>query len=199
MTVTALRRLRLALWTLVGAAALAALWFGVVQPRMQTDITASLGRGDYRLETTEGAPFTEASLRGAPSAVFFGFTHCPDVCPTTLADIQTWKQELGPDGDRLRVFFVTVDPARDTAGALRDYVSWVPGVVGVTGSEAEMAKAIRAFRIYANRVPLEGGDYTMDHTAYVMLFDGRGRFDQVVDYQEPLDRALGKLRRLLGA
>ena len=130
--------------------------------------------------------------------VFFGFTHCPDVCPTTLGDILTWQEEL-PESKNMNVFFVTVDPERDTAEILADYVGWVDGVQGVTGSREEVDKALEAFRIYAARVPLEDGGYTMDHSASVLLFDRSGRYLDRIRYQEETPSALAKLRSALGA
>ncbi|WP_151719042.1 SCO family protein [Gemmobacter serpentinus] len=197
MNGNAFRLIRLALWALVGAALLATLWFQVLSPRLNQEITAEIGIGDYKLETTDGSSFTAASLKGEPSAVFFGFTHCPDVCPTTLGDISIWQEDLAKDNATLRVFFISVDPERDTAQTLGDYVSWAPGVVGVTGTRAEVDKALKAFKIYARKVPGENGDYSMDHTAYVMLFDANGRFDQVITYQELPEKVLPKLRKLM--
>lgn len=192
-----LGRIRLIAWALVAVVLAATLWFAVIAPRFNTAVQTTLGQGDYRLETTAGAPFTGETLKGAPSAVFFGYAHCPDVCPTTLGDIASWQQELGDAGRGLRVFFVTVDPERDTVPVLKDYLSWSEGVTGVTGSRAEVDKALKAFRIYARKVG-EGADYTMDHTAYVILFDRDGRFVQTISYQEAPETALPKLRALLG-
>lgn len=192
-----LGRIRLIAWALVALVLAATLWFAVIAPRFGTAVQNTLGQGDYRLETTAGAPFTAETLRGAPSAVFFGYAHCPDVCPTTLGDIAGWQQELGDAGRGLRVFFVSVDPERDTVPMMKDYLSWSEGVIGVTGSRAEVDKALKAFRIYARKVG-EGADYTMDHTAYVILFDRDGRFVQTISYQEAPETALPKLRALLG-
>jgi protein SCO1 len=187
----------IALWGLVALALLGVTWFRVIEPRMNATIADTLGQGDYHLTGTDGSDFTEATLKGAPSAVFFGFTHCPEVCPTTLGDIATWQEELAKDGQGLRVFFVTVDPERDTAETLGDYVSWVPGVIGVSGSPEEVEKAIRAFRVYARKVPLDDGGYTMDHSASVLLFDREGRLFEPIGYQEDYTRAVAKIRRML--
>ena len=173
------------------------IWFRWGSAWLNTQLAADFGEGDYHLTTTTGAPFTEATLSGAPSAVFFGFSHCPDVCPTTLGEISVWQEELGTDANRLRIFFVTVDPERDTADLLKDYVGWLPNAVGVTGSRAEIDNAIAAFRIFARKVPLSDGSYTMDHSAYVLLFDEQGRFFEPIGYQEDPVRATAKLRRLL--
>ena len=183
---------------LAGLALLATVWFVFLAPALDGEAGIDLGHGDYRLQGTDGQPFTEDSLRGAPTAVFFGFAHCPEVCPTTLADIDLWQAELAEDGEEpLRTYFVTVDPERDSVEMMGDYVSWVPGVVGVSGSREEIDKAIRAFRVYAAKVPLEGGDYTMDHSAFVLLFDDRGRFFEPIRYQEELESAMAKIRQVI--
>ncbi|SMO34055.1 SCO family protein [Paracoccus laeviglucosivorans] len=197
-----LRMIRLLLWSLVALALMAAAWFLLISPRLQTLSESgidSLGRGDYQLVASDGTPFTQDTLKGAASAVFFGFTHCPDVCPTTLGDIAGWQEELGEQGKSLRVFFVTVDPERDTPETLGEYVSWVPGVTGVSGSAEEVAKATRAFRIYAKKVPTEGGDYTMDHSAMVLLFDANGNYAGLIGYQEDPERVRDSLNRLLAS
>jgi protein SCO1/2 len=180
----------------INLAALA--YVGIVKPRMDASVLDTLGRGEYSLTTTAGETFTETTLTQGPSMVFFGFTHCPDVCPTTLGDILTWQEEL-PEAKDMNVFFVTVDPERDTADILGEYVGWVDGVQGVTGSPEEVDKALQAFRIYAARVPLEGGDYTMDHSASVLLFDADGRYTDRIRYQEELPSAMEKLRKVLGS
>lgn len=183
---------------IIGIVVALALWRAMV-PVAGGLAADDFGRGDYALAATDGSPFTQASLVGGPSLVFFGFTHCPEVCPTTLGDILTWQEELGAEAEGLKIFFVTVDPERDTTEMLADYVGWLPGAVGVTGERAEIDKAQAAFRIYAKKVPLEGDDYTMDHSAYVMLFDGTGRFFEPISYGEDTAQAVDKLRRLLAA
>lgn len=192
------RKLRLLLWSLVTVNLAALAYVAIVKPRMEASVLDTLGQGEYSLTTTSGGAFTEMSLAEGPSMVFFGFTHCPDVCPTTLGDILTWQEEL-PESKNMNVFFVTVDPERDTAEILADYVGWVDGVQGVTGSREEVDKALEAFRIYAARVPLEDGGYTMDHSASVLLFDQSGRYQDRIRYQEETPSALAKLRSALGA
>lgn len=187
----------LSLWGVALLALLAAGWFLVLEPRLNASLSDDLGHGDYRLVATDGSTFTDKTLGGTASAVFFGFTHCPEVCPTTLGDVAEWQATLADEGEELRVYFVTVDPARDTPEMLGDYVSWVPGVTGVSGSQEEIDKAIRAFRVYSQKVPLKDGGYTMDHSAFVLLFDDRGRFDQPIAYQEDFDQAIGKIRNLI--
>jgi len=190
------RTIQIAVWALLALPILAVLWFQVLAPRLDAEVPGTIGRGDYRLVASDGTAFTEQTLRGAPSAVFFGFTHCPDICPTTLGDIAKWQEALGEDGP-IRAFFITVDPERDTREVLADYVSWAPGVTGVTGSPDEIAKAIDAFRIYAKKIPLDDGDYTMEHSAIVLLFDENGRIFEPIGYHEDFGRAVDKIRRLV--
>lgn len=137
---------------------------------------------------------------GHPSMLFFGFTHCPEVCPTTMAEMAGWFEALGDEGSDLRAYFVSIDPERDSPAVLGDYVSWVSDrITGITGSPEEIAKIAKAWGIYYERVPLEGGDYTMDHTASVFLLDAQGQFQGTIAYREDSETALGKLRNLLGS
>jgi protein SCO1/2 len=144
-----------------------------------------------------GRPFTQAELDGRPSMLFFGFTSCPDVCPTTLSDIGVWLDALGPDGDRIRPVFVTVDPERDTAADLAAYLaSFDARIVGLTGSSEQLAAFAAAYRVYYRKVPTDAG-YTMDHSASVFLFDRSRRFVGAVDFHEDPATAIAKIRRLL--
>jgi protein SCO1/2 len=153
--------------------------------------------GPFTLTDHRGREVTERDFRGKPMAVFFGFTHCPDVCPTTLADMTRFMEALGPDADRIQWLFVSVDAERDTPRAMANYLSaFDPRIVGLSGTEAQIAGTTRAFRVYYRKVPLEGAGYTMDHSASAFLLDGEGRFAGTVDYKESEDVALQKLRML---
>ena len=135
---------------------------------------------------------------GRPTMVFFGFTYCPDVCPTTLSDISGWLDELGPDGDEWNVVLITVDPARDTVRAMADYLGYFhPAIRGWTGPEPQIARAAAGFRATYERVPTENGDYTMNHTSGVFLFDAEGLFVTMIDYHEPREFAIPKIRRAM--
>ena len=186
----------MALWALLGLNVALIAWVAVIAPRLEDNARLALGQGDYRLQATDGTTFTQASLTGGPTAVFFGFTHCPDVCPTTLGDISAWQEDIG-GSDALDVYFVTVDPDRDTVGILTEYVGWVPGVAGVSGEQSEVDKALESFGIFAQKVQIEGEDYTMDHSASVLLFDNEGQFFETIRYQEDHDVAVAKLRMLM--
>jgi protein SCO1 len=151
----------------------------------------------FALVDQNGGEITEAAFRGQPTAVFFGFTHCPEVCPTTLYELDGWLQSLGRDGEAMRAYFVSVDPERDTPDVLAPYVGNVSDrVTGITGDPEKVAAMTRAFGIYSKKVPLEGDDYTVDHTASIILLDRNGRFFGTIAYGENADSATAKLRRL---
>jgi len=161
---------------------------------------ASLGMigGPFRLEDQSGTPVTEQAMKGRPYLVFFGYTHCPDVCPATLFEISEVMKALGGDADRAGALFITVDPERDTPAVLKDYLSnFDPHLRGLTGDPAAVAAALKAYRVYAKKVPLEGGDYTMDHTAAVYLMDKNGRFIAPFNMQRSADAEAAELRRYL--
>lgn len=132
-----------------------------------------------------------------PTIVFFGFTWCPDVCPTTLIDISGWLEELGADAARLNTVMISVDPERDTAVVLAEYLSnFDPRIIGSTGPLSEIERAAAGFRARFEKVP-QGSDYTMDHTAGVFLFRADGSFGGIIDYHEDRRFALPKIRRVL--
>ncbi|MBB6464566.1 SCO family protein [Aminobacter carboxidus] len=151
----------------------------------------------FVLVDQKGAEITEAAFRGQPSAVFFGFTHCPEVCPTTLFELDGLLKQMGDEGKNLRAYFVSVDPERDTPEVMNSYVSNVSDrITGITGDPAKIAAMAKAFGIYSKKVPTEGGDYTMDHTASVLLLDSKGDFFGTIAYEENPETALAKLKRL---
>lgn len=153
--------------------------------------------GPLNLVTMDGKPFTEEDLRATPSAIFFGYTHCPDVCPTTLFELDGWLNQLGVEGENIKAYFVTVDPERDTQEILKVYVGNVSDrIVGLTGTPENIAAAVKSYHIYAKKVPDSDGGYTMDHTASVFLLDKGGRFRSTIAYQENPDTALEKLKNL---
>ncbi|MBB5702684.1 protein SCO1/2 [Ochrobactrum daejeonense] len=153
--------------------------------------------GPVNLVTMDGKAFTEKDLRATPAAIFFGFTHCPDVCPTTLYELDGWLKQLGPAAGDIKAYFITVDPERDTQEVMKTYVSNVSDrIVGVTGTPQNIEDVIKSYHVYAKKVPGEDGEYTMDHTASVFLLDKGGRFRSTIAYQENPDTALEKLKNL---
>lgn len=183
---------------LAGALALAAAAIVTFSPARQTQSgTASVG-GPFALTTQEGKTLTDKDLRGAPFLVFFGFTHCPDICPTKLFEISEVLRAAGGKGEKLKALFVTVDPERDTPEKLSTYLSsFDPRFIGLSGPRVEIDKAIKAWRVYARKVDGKNGDYTMDHTAAVYLLDPQGRFVGLIKFQEETAKALSLIRALL--
>jgi protein SCO1/2 len=155
----------------------------------------------FHLVDQNGKPITEQALRGKPTALFFGFTHCPEVCPTTLFELNGWLTTVDPDKTKLQAYFVTVDPERDTPEMLGAYISNVTDrVIGIAGDPQKVGEVVKGFRVYAKKIPLDdkdpNGDYTMDHTASVFLLDKEGRFVGTISYGENPDVAIKKLENL---
>ncbi len=164
-------------------------------PRPVVQLPLALSEMDFRLIDHVGNEVGPETLIGRPSMVFFGFTYCPDICPTTLSDISGWLDDLGQDSRRLNVVFITVDPARDSVGAMAEYVgNFHPIIQGWTGSPQQTARAVEGFRATYEKVPTGSGNYTMNHTATVFLFDADGRFVSTIDYHEPREYAVPKIR-----
>jgi protein SCO1/2 len=158
---------------------------------------ASLG-GPFRLVDTRGRTVTDKDLLGKPTAYYFGFTYCPEVCPTTLAAMTNWLKALGPDADKLNMVFVTIDPERDTPKQMGLYLTnFDPRIRGLTGSPDAVRQAAHDYRVYYQKVALDGGSYTMDHSTTVYLMDRNGRFADLIGYKEPDAAAIAKLREII--
>jgi protein SCO1/2 len=161
-------------------------------------VGASAIGGPFKLIDQEGRTVTDQDLRGRPFLVFFGFTHCPDVCPTALFEISEVLGKLGPDAQKVAALFVTIDPERDTPAAMKDYLSsFNPRLVGLTGDPTAIAAVAKEYRVYVKKVPLDGGDYTMDHTALVYLMDKNGKFVAPFNLKRTTEDAAADLRRYL--
>jgi protein SCO1/2 len=162
-----------------------------------TGQVASVG-GPFALVDGGGRTVTDQDMKGKPFLVFFGFTHCPEVCPTTLFEVSEILRKLGPDADKAAALFITVDPERDTSAVMKDYLaSFDPHLRGLTGSREQIDAVLKSYRVYSKKVPLDGGDYTMDHTALVYLMDKQGRFVAPFNVKRSADAAAADLRKYL--
>jgi len=160
-------------------------------------LTSTVG-GPFSLTDQNDKPITDQDLKGHPFLVFFGFTHCPDVCPTTLFEVSEILRALGPRAKDVRALFVTVDPERDTPAVLKDYLSsFDPRVIGATGDPDGIAAIEKSYRVYAKKVPLDGGNYTMDHSAVVYLMDKNGRFVAPFKMKRRPEEAAAEIERYL--
>ncbi len=153
--------------------------------------------GKFTLIDQSGKPITEAALQGHPSMIFFGFTHCAEVCPTTLFEMKGWLDKIGDDGKNLHGYFVTVDPERDTPQVLAPYISNVSDrVTGITGKLDHITAMAKSWNVFMEKVPGANGDYEMDHTATIFLLNSKGQFHGTIAYGENPDTAFEKIKRL---
>jgi protein SCO1/2 len=170
----------------------------VVVAMQSPQVTAAAIGGPFTLTDQNGQKITDADFKGHPFLVFFGYTHCPDVCPTTLFEVSEIMRALGPDAGGVRSLFITVDPERDTPGVLKDYLSsFDPHLTAASGSPEAIDKVIKSYRVYARKVPREDGEYAMDHTAIVYLMDKQGRFVAPFNLKRSPQEAAADLRRYL--
>jgi len=158
---------------------------------------AAIG-GPFQLTDQSGQTVTDQSLKGRPTLIFFGYTHCPDVCPTTLFEMSEVLKAMGADADRVNAYFVSVDPERDDMATIKSYLSsFDPHLKGLTGPPAAVADVLRQYRVYARKVPSKDGDYTMDHTALIYLMDRDGRFVSPFNLNRKPEEAATDLKRYL--
>ncbi len=185
---TQLRRIRFSLWILVAAAVLAlgGAYFvrtiGVREPPPPVTVGEAAIRSEFSLIDHNGNRVTEADFLGRWQLVFFGFTHCPDVCPTTLAYMANVLDRLGEEVERVAPIFITVDPSRDTPKVMAEYVqAFHPKLTGLTGSETEVAAAAQSFRVYYEKMEEETAPdgYLMAHSGHIYLMTPEGRFEDV--------------------
>ena len=159
---------------------------------------ASAFGGPFTLTAPDGSVVTEKTLAGKPYAIFFGFTRCPDVCPTSLARMARLRKQLGPDGMKFNIVFVSVDPGHDKPADLGNYVElFGTPIIGLTGTDAQLAQIKKGYGVYSAKVPQPGGDYTIDHTAAIYLMTAKGEFSGTIDTQEADATAVEKLKRLI--
>ncbi|MCO4055489.1 MAG: SCO family protein [Bosea sp.] len=174
---------------------LAALW--TFAPTPEATRASSVG-GPFDLTAMDGRRISSRQFQGAPLLVFFGFTHCPDVCPTKLMELSEVFRAAGDRAGNTRALFITVDPARDTPELLKNYLgSFDPRIIGLTGTQEEIDAVVKAFRAYARKVPTASGDYTMDHTAIIYLMDKKGQFVGSFNLERPPAEAARDLLRHL--
>lgn len=189
-----LRNFRIVLWALVAVVAIGATALYLLRPPARP---LAVTGTPFALTATTGETFTQEDLRGQASLVFFGFTNCPDVCPTTLAETTMWKEALNLTAEDLRVIFVTVDPERDDLETVRGYLAgWDPSIVGLVGDVEQTEAAKAAFGVFSEKAG-EGEYYSVNHTASVFLIGADGTFEGTIGYDEPTETALGKIRRLV--
>ena len=161
-------------------------------------LLASAIGGPFRLVDQNGKMVTDADLKGKWSLVYFGYTHCPDACPTALNDIAVALDELGPKRAAVRPVFITVDPERDTPEVLKSYVTaFDTPILALTGTAEEIAQAAKNYRVYYAKHPETGGDYSMDHTSIIYVMDSQGRFTASFTHESSPEEIAERLKKLL--
>lgn len=176
-------------------------WFSLQWARTESNSSSKPYGVAFELIDQNGNTVTETAFQEKPTALFFGFTHCPDVCPTTLFELDSWMRKADPSGERLRAFMVTVDPERDTYQLLSEYISNVSDrIIGISGDPEKVREMARGFNVYLEKVPTDpndpNSDYVMNHTASVFLLDRNGQFRGTIAYGEDGDVAVKKLENL---
>ncbi len=180
----------------VAGAAILVVAVTLLLPRTPLPGIASAIGGPFTLVDQNGVQVSEKDLAGKPTLIFFGFTHCPDICPTALFEMSEIFNALGPDADKAQAMFVSVDPERDTPEILKSYLgSFAPQLRGLTGTPEQVKQMEKAYRVYSRKVPLEGDGYTMDHTAVVYLMDKSGAYAAPFNSKQPPEAAANELKR----
>lgn len=193
--------IRTALWAVVILVGGLLAWstFQWQEAEINGTTIATLG-GPFELVSDKGEVVTHETINATPHLIFFGFTHCPDVCPTSLFEAAGWLKALGHDADKLTIYFVTVDPERDSKEVMGDYVSaFDPRIRGLTGTLEQIKPMLKSYAVYYKKVPDpdDPEDYSMDHTATVFLMKKGGDFFGTIAYGEGRDTAVAKIKRLL--
>lgn len=156
--------------------------------------------GRFTLTDRNGLPFSDSKLKGKPFAIFFGYTRCPDVCPTSLNLMARLRKELGADGNKFEIVFVSVDPDHDSPKTVGNYVDlFGTPIIGLTGSDQQITEVAKAYHLYVAKVPQPGGDFSVDHTAAIFLMGRNGEFISTIDNHEDPKMALAKLKRLVAS
>jgi protein SCO1/2 len=197
-------RMRMLLWAAV-LVALGGLAYLLTRPEptpvnsATTELPLASVGGPFTLVGADGKPFSSASLSGKPFVIFFGFTHCPDVCPTTLARLARLRKSLGQGDDAFRILFVTVDPERDGPAEVGAYgKAFGTPVIGLTGTPAQIDQVKKQYAVFSAKAPQAGGDYSVDHTASVFVMDRTGKFVSTISPEEADPVALEKIKRIAG-
>ena len=191
-----LRNFRIVLWALVAVATLGATWLFLYRPPQRP---LGINGQEFALNSSKGGTFTQNDLVGTPTLLFFGYTFCPDVCPTTLAETTAWRAKLGLTPEQLRIVFVTVDPDRDTPEMVKSYVEgFDPSIIGLVGDQAATDQVKSAFGVFSEKAgDVDSEFYLVNHTALTFLIDKEGKFQGTVAYEEAQDTAIAKVERLV--
>ena len=195
---SALRIIPVAAVASIAALVTAVILFSLLPPPAKQQAESAPIGGPFELVDQDGIKVTDKTFAGKPSVIFFGYTSCPDFCPTALSELSTWLNAIGPDADKLNVLFISIDPERDTSAHLKEYLSsFDPRIRGLTGTDEQIAAVAKEYHVlYYKGVPLETGAYTMDHTTAIYLMDRAGKFVNSISLRTEDKFAIERLRQL---
>lgn len=195
--ITLITMLGLALLALLSGAGLMFALTTSGPPEQSSSSSAAIG-GPFTLIDTKGETITDQIYRGKWMLIYFGYTFCPDACPTALNNMSVALEKLGAEANKIEPIFITVDPKRDTPPAMGEYLkSFDHRIIGLTGSQTQTDTVAREYRIYVEPQKSEGDDYLVDHSAYIYLMDPQGKFVNVVAGDVPGDEMAEKLRKMM--
>jgi protein SCO1/2 len=191
------RIIRIAAVASLAALVTAVIVFTLLPPPAKQGAESVPIGGPFELVDQDGTKVTDKTFAGKPTVIFFGFTSCPEACPTTLNSLSTWLNAIGPNAGKLNVLFISIDPVRDTSAHLKEYLSsFDPRIRGLTGTDEQIAAVAKEYRVYYKRVQLEEGGYAVDHTAVIYLMDRAGKFVNPISLQTDDKIAIERLRQL---
>lgn len=198
-----LRMVRVVTWAAIVVAAASLLFATFIAQQSSDPTVVSSGKaavgGPFSLTSHKGERVDNEALAGKPYLAFFGFTHCPDICPTTLFELTEIMQDLGPDADKINVILITVDPERDSQELLASYMtSFDPRIMALRGTREETDAAVKAFAAFAQKISTDDGQYTMEHTAGVYVMDAKGEYSALMRMDDTREQKIKMIRRVLG-
>ena len=171
----------------------------ILKKNFQTQYSSEAKLGSsFELIDSNGSKITEAAFVGSPTVLFFGFTHCPTVCPLALHRLSLLIEKLGKDQNKLKAYFITLDPERDTWKVLNKYLTGFNNrIIGITGESEKIKILAKSWGIYSKKVPLDGDNYSIDHTALIFLLKNNGNFLKTIDFEDDFELSLKEIKKLL--
>ena len=171
----------------------------ILKKNFQTQYSSEAKLGSsFELIDSNGSKITEAAFVGSPTVLFFGFTHCPTVCPLALHRLSLLIEKLGKDQNKLKAYFITLDPERDTWKVLNKYLTGFNNrIIGITGESEKIKILAKSWGIYSKKVPLDGDNYSIDHTALIFLLKSNGNFLKTIDFEDDFELSIKEIKKLL--
>ena len=199
MKINSVRALIIAGFSILILSLIGLLLPSILKKNFQTQYSSEVKLGtSFELIDSNGNKITEAAFVGSPTVLFFGFTHCPTVCPLALHRLSLLIEKLGKDQNKLKAYFITLDPERDTWKVLNKYLTGFNNrIIGITGESEKIKILAKSWGIYSKKVPLDGDNYSIDHTALIFLLKSNGNFLKTIDFEDDFELSLKEIKKLL--